>query len=63
MGAKPPPTGPMKSIDIGGFQAPRGSEPPALEKKFKPPLEKFLNTPLIGIINLTRCPRATDKRH
>jgi len=53
----------MKSIDIGGFQAPRGAEPPALEKKFKPPLEKFLNTPLIGIINLTRCPRATDKRH
>ena len=41
MGAKPPP-GPVKS---GGFQAHMGAEPPPGKiKKFKPPLDKFLNT-------------------
>ena len=47
MGAKP--QGPVKSINFRGFQAPTGAEPPpsGKRKKFKPPLDKFLNTPLI----------------
>jgi len=40
MGAKPP-LGPVKSIDFRGFSA-----PPGKRKKFKPPLDKFLNPPL-----------------
>ena len=41
LGVKPPPLGPVKSIDFRGFSA-----PPGKRKKFKPPLDKFLNTPL-----------------
>ena len=44
-----PPPGPVKSIDSRGFSGPNGCwAPPWKEKKFKPPpLDKFLNTPLI----------------
>ena len=45
-GAKPPPDQ-WNLLISGGFQAPTGAEPPLeREKKFKPPLDKFLNTPL-----------------
>jgi len=37
------PPGSMKSIN---FRAPTGAEPPLERKKCKPPLDKFLNTPL-----------------
>ena len=48
MEAKPSP-GPVKSIDFRGFSAPNGNI-----KKFKPPLDKFLNTPLIKLHGFTQ---------
>ena len=42
-----PSPGPIKSIDFRGFQNPTGAEPPWIEKKISPPLDKFLNTPLL----------------
>ena len=43
----PPPPGPVKSIYFRWFLCPNGCwQPPSKEIKFKPPLDKFLNTPL-----------------
>jgi len=36
----------------GGFQALTGAEPPWKEKKYKPPLDKFMNTPLKTMFNV-----------
>jgi len=44
LGLSPP--GPVKSVDF------RGVSCPWKEKNFKPPLDKFLNTPLIIIMFL-----------
>ena len=42
------PPGPVNSFDFMGFSGPNGFRaPPGERKKFKPPLAKFLNTPLL----------------
>ena len=50
MGAKSPP-GQVKYIDFRGFQVKRVLSPPLERKKCTPPLDKFLNTPLISSLS------------
>ena len=54
MEAKPP-QDQWNLLISGGFQPPTGAEPPPGKiKKFKPPLDKFLNTPLIKLHGFTQ---------
>jgi len=46
LGLSPPPLDQLNLLISMGFQAPTGAEPPLERKKSKPPLDKFLNTPL-----------------